>query len=247
MPVISPLHNAGFQNRLSFVYDGIDERVEVTNHASFNFAHTDAYTLQKYFELNGIGITQVLCGKRFGNATYGYVLYVTTANILEMLIQGTAGGRIRVVSTTVLAASTYYQVHCTVDGSANANGVKIYLDGVDDTGAIVQNNLTTTSANTANLMFARQPAVTIPFYMAGYHDEVAVWNVALTPGQVLETRQGTKPKSLKSHSQFANCILWHRNGDGDTFNVTTDHSPLAFNHGTQVNMETADTQTHVPV
>jgi len=139
-------------NDYSLDFDGVDDHVVVTHDASIDFAHTDAFSGSVWVKLGQVNDNQVFFGKRFGNATYGYAFYVRSDNKVELILQGTNGTRIRVASQSTLSISTWYHLAFTYDGSVTASGVKIYINGSDDTDLTpAQDNLNTTTANTANL------------------------------------------------------------------------------------------------
>lgn len=126
--------------------------------------------------------------------------------------------------------------------------LKIYVDGVEDTGVATLSDtaMTTIFNSTADPLIGAQRASggTPNFNFEGNVDEVSLWSVALSASEISEIYNSKSPSVLTDHSQSAALVSWYRMGDGDTFPTLTDN--VGSNNGTMTNMVEADIEEDVP-
>jgi hypothetical protein len=154
-------------------FDGTSGLVSVPDSAAL---HTgDSFTYEAWFKRTTVqGTAQRLISKGVG-PTLGF----GTNNKLVLIAGGT--GAVAVTTSTVAVTDqSWHQVVVTKSGSA----VRLYIDGVDRTGAVTN---TTFASNSAPLVIGR--AQTASGYFSGSIDEVAVYGTALTAQQVQDHRK----------------------------------------------------------
>ena len=86
----------------------------------------------------------------------------------------------------VLTTGVWYHVVATYDGSKNASGIKVYIDGSLGTQNIRSNSLGSNSSSSIGIKttISSRNGGTIP--INGLIDEVGIWNRELTPTEVTE-------------------------------------------------------------
>lgn len=105
---------------------------------SYNRAKFAIACAIKLDALPASGLAGVITTKGvYGGTDTEYLLQVTSGGLLQFSGFKSGSGSFSVNGATVLSTGTYYTVHVNFDGAnaTEANRVKIYLDGVDDTDA----------------------------------------------------------------------------------------------------------------
>ena len=147
-----------------------------------------------------------------------------------------------VISTGVVPNDgQWHHLLGTFDGTTNANGMKLYIDGV-------LNNQTTASSTGINSFTSNEPTIGatiggINWRFEGNIDEVAIWN----------SDQSSNINSIYSPSgaldlSSLNPLSWWRMGDGDSFstNWTLIDNGSGGNDATSVSMPEEARVTDVP-
>lgn len=159
------------------------EHVNCGNIAGFE--RTDPFSLECWFKwLSGANLA--LMGKITNIIGVGYYIIFTTGQVY-FNIQNTQANRIKV--RTVLAGlmdNNWHHLVITYDGSSDASGVHIYIDGNDEATYVAQNDLSMTIINSANFNFGMMkdqfddPA----FYYNGKIDEGVIYDRELSQSDV---------------------------------------------------------------
>jgi len=140
---------------------------QAPNSASLNVA--DTFSIVAWIKITTIGAHQMIISRPID----GYDFRVDATGHLSLVKTWVS---IIVTSTTTMATGSYHMVAVTKNGAT----VKLYIDGMDRTG-VVSNR--TISANGSVTQIGRNAHDTLdPF--GGSIDEVALWNVALTAGDI---------------------------------------------------------------
>ena len=131
----------------------------------------------------------------------------------------------------------WIHILATYDGTANTNGIKLYIDGVLNAQGTASstgiNSFTSSEPNIGRLTGQNQ------WNFEGNIDEVAVWNSELSASDA-NAIGSTIPTDLTSY----NPIGWWRMGDGSTYPTINDAA--GSNDGTMTNMSAANFVTDVP-
>jgi len=146
--------------------------------------------------------------------------------------------------TGVLDQNIWQHLCFTYDGSTNASGLNMYVDGTNrPTDNVVEDSLNATISNSDDLELGLTTGgiVNVTF------DEFSMWDKELTSAEVTEIYNGGSPTILTSHSASANLEGWWRMGDGtgDTVDAIVDQSTNS-NDGTMIGPGTHSLSTDTP-
>lgn len=228
-----------FSNTKSVDFDGVDDFVDMGD--VLDFERTDAFSISLWFKRTRSGVSEFLVAKQESSGDLkGYTIILPTDNKVTFVFRNNpaSSGRLIVDGTTAITDTNWHHTVVTYDGSSATSGVKIYLDGSDDTGA-VQGTLSATTVNSIPFQIgARNGGVEF----SGKIDETAVFNTELSSSDVTAIYNSGIPASLSSYSSL---VSWWRMGDNDTFPTLTDNGS-GGNNGTMTNMVAGDIQTDVP-
>jgi hypothetical protein len=180
-------HNfvAGFTDQYSFLLDGVNEKLITNNDYVFNV--NKKLSLSCRVNLQALGIFQTFISNRYYDGKYnGFQLGITNTNYFYLILfddsaNGTETLRVdyQVVSTT----DNWYQFGATYDGSNDANGIKLYVNGSQVVGTINHNSARPGIDRIAPINIGAHNQDTA--YLNGYIDEVSLWdNVELTATQM---------------------------------------------------------------
>jgi len=160
-------------------------------HASagdFNFERTDAFSIVVAFKRNRTSaITETLLGKTdwTTNARRGWSFGFKAPDSLRLFLFNTSSPDIAVsvsMSTRVLDTTSWHLSVCTYNGSSNADGVKIYFDGLQQGTKITHNNLSATTVST--VPFAIGAEQNAQFYLFGSIGPTQIVNKVLSADEV---------------------------------------------------------------
>jgi hypothetical protein len=183
-----PTYNSS--NGGSIVFDGVDDYVNITN--QIQFERTNPFTLAAWANSTNVNNNQIINNE---NASYrGYQLGISNNGTPYFFIRSVVTtSYIGLTTQLVLSTNQWYYIVGTYDGSSNANGGKIYINGISVDINIVGNNLTTTTiSNETTWIGRRRPATTGPF--VGRIPQVQIYNRALSQQEVLQNFNATRAR-----------------------------------------------------
>ena len=228
-----------FSNTKSVDFDGVDDFVNMGD--VLDFERTDAFSISLWFKRTRSGVSEFLVDKSESSGNYrGYFLLLANDDNLITFVLRSSNihtQRFIVDGTTAITDTNWHHTVLTYDGSSATSGVKIYLDGSDDTGAVTGTLSATTVNSNPFQIGARNGGNTF----SGKIDEVAVFNSELSASDVTAIYNSGTPLSLSSY----NPISWWRMGDNDTYPTLTDNGS-GGNNGTMTNMVSGDIVADVP-
>lgn len=171
----------------SLAFDGTNDVVTISG-ANYAFDRTDPFTISLWLKGSDTGQEEVLFSKVAGGgaAKIGYELQISTTNVLRMYLNNniSTGNNIEVTGTTNIHDGEWHFAAMTYDGSSNASGTKIYIDGVDES-STVTDGLTATINNAVNINVCRRPG-SADLHYDGSIDDLRVYNRALSAVEVFE-------------------------------------------------------------
>jgi hypothetical protein len=176
-------------NNGSIVFDGINDYVDTTN---IQFERTNLFTLSAWVKSSNVNNNQIINNE---NTSYrGYQLAINGNNQVFFMLRNTVSSNFIGARTELsLAANQWYNTTATYDGSSNANGIKIYVNGIIQNVAILGNNLSqTTISNVTTYIGIRRPSTPGPFN--GKISQVSVYNRALSAEEVQQNFNATKSR-----------------------------------------------------
>lgn len=147
-------------------FNGSSGEVSVPSSTSLNAG--DRFTIEAWVKRGSTGTTQVIASKQ----TNAWMLLFNTQNRLVLQQAGSTA-----INTSTVAVTDTGGWHHVV-ATKNASTVRLYIDGEDVTGTTSNRTL---ANNTLPLVMAHNASTS---RLNGSLDEVALYNIALTAGQV---------------------------------------------------------------
>ncbi len=182
-----------FTTPYALSFDGVDDRVTVADDTDLDFGTNDAFSAAAWMNAGPLtGNFQTIVHK-IDDTTSDRNGYLLTYNegTLEVWIIADAdvNNLIRVPASAPVAIDEWHHVGFTYDGSSTAAGVRIYIDGVDMTGAPLIDALSGSILNAKPFeMGYRSDAFAQPF--SGMLDDVRVYSTDLSSSEMAELSAG---------------------------------------------------------
>ena len=224
-----------FTNTLSTTFDGTDDYVKV---GTSSLGITTAISISAWVKTASSGSNQyIIAEDPRSNGKRNWILQIRADGKFQCVIWSSNGSSL----TSSITPLTYnngqwHNVIATFDGTTNANGLKIYVDGTLASQATASVSGIFSFSSSEPTIGAEGSALNLTFL--GNIDEVAVWNSDQSANA--SAIGGTIPTDLTSYSPLS----WWRMGDGDTYPTITDNA--GSNDGTMVNMSAANFVADVP-
>ncbi len=221
-----------FTNTKSIALDGVDDFVRI---GTTSLGITNAISISAWAKTSNSTSNQYIIAED-----------PRSANNRNWLLQFRANGQIQCViwasnGSSVTSAVTpltynngnWLHILATFDGTTNADGLKIYVNGSNVVQATASVSGIFSSSSSEPIIGGDSTTPTLPFN--GNLDEVAVWNSDQSANASAIYGTGV-PTSLASYSPLS----WWRCGDGDTAPTLTDNGS-GGNNGTMNNFSTFST------
>lgn len=237
-------------------FDGSNDFVTMGN--VLGFERTAARTVGFWAKWTSSGTTQSVFNKLQNTSPFpGWDIFFSSAGNVgfAMYNQGDTAGapnRIRIVTTAAYNDGRWHHIVGTYDGSSNATGMAIYIDGSVAGTAISANNLTASMLTTAPMCFGARGQAPLLFPFAGVAHDFFIYDKQLSAGEVATIHASHCPPDLTAVGPTANLIGYWLAGEhkGDTnlaaeatsFPTVPDASSGA-NAGTMTNMSAAAVET----
>jgi hypothetical protein len=182
-----------YENSYSMDFDGTNENVGISYNAAFDFERTDPFSFSIRFKYETAVELMILMAKQQTGAPFrGYAFSFDPATQkFQMSLKSTVTtNEVRVDSVAQsLIIGTVYQIAFTYDGSSSASGVKMYLDSAPIGTTTAVDNLSATTKSNISLFFAQFSTIVTQTQL----NTGRLWNVALTPAQVITDYNGGTP------------------------------------------------------
>ena len=160
----------------------------------------------------------------------GWQLALDSGRARMILENDAASNRLDVRTTYDLQPFLYnglfHHVMATYDGSTDASGVTIYVNGVPAPTEIMYDTLDTDDCTTAiDLNIARTD---YGFYYDGYLAHISIWSDELTSSEATTIYNGGRPGdlALTAPAIAGKLVTWWQTGDGDDGAGTDDSTGL---------------------
>lgn len=176
---------------------------------NFRFLPTDHFSISAWVFVTSFANFPVIFGNEAA-ASGGFDFFFLTNGGLDLQWASHAGGEIEVQTTSTFLLNTWYHVVLTYNGSNNASGVAIYVNGASISLNVVHNTALSTPIGYGGPTRIGNDNVAQLF--DGYIDEVSVWNTALSSGQVSALYNNGNPTNLANSANLTN---WYRMGDAN--------------------------------
>lgn len=165
----------------SLSFDGVNEFINCTNNPAFNFGIGNAFSFESWVKFDNLSGGRFIVSKwtRPSPTDVRAYTFGTNGTKLRFGFFSSNTNLIAVESTINLITGVWYHLAATYNGSADASGVKLFINNVENS-AIITNNLSGVATNTEPLQIGGQDT----FFTAGQIAKARVWNVELTPAEV---------------------------------------------------------------
>lgn len=214
-------------------FDGLNEYIDSGNDSSLDFTSSDPFSVSIWFNSNDVSLTKIMCGKRESVDFIGYTLLTSSSNIRLVLRGGGGSDAMFVDTSSSLNNDTWYNAIATYNGSFDASGVTIYLNGVSQPTILTLDSLTSTISNSDIFAIGQSHG----FFWDGFLDEASVWNKELS--SIEATAIFNKGRINVDYSDISNLISHWKMGENDTFSGSnwTVVDEQGTNTGISVNMD----------
>ena len=161
--------------------NGSSQYLTVADNASFNYSN--GLTIATWVKINSAPSTAggIWSDIDTGSQYNGVRVLVLSDRTIQFRL-GNATTYYTLVSSTALSTGAWHQVTCTFDGTSSTAGtMKIYIDGVQETGTTATSNFGVT--DNSDVKYIGQ-TIGQSYYLNGSLDELQVYNQALMASDV---------------------------------------------------------------
>jgi len=175
--------NANKQSNYSLDFNGSDY-INVSNDTSLNFGRTDSFSISAWVKRVGNETTQFIFSKATNSSPYtGYSIYINPSNQIASNINISYPSNHLSVNGNTTLNTSWNHVCVTYDGSSNATGIKLYLNGSEETTSSTgQTSITGTLSNSHPVNIGARNSSDL--FFNGQIDEVNIFTRALSSGEV---------------------------------------------------------------
>lgn len=234
-------------------FGGVNERVDMGD--VLGFEYNEPFSFSFWCRFSDTDVMAIISKMGASTAYQGYFIYVQQHVRFQLSNNYAAGANILDVNISeTINDNNWHHVVVTYDGSADASGVAIYVDGSSKSLTTNWNTLSATIVTSNTFQIGDRTAQTLPY--TGDMDEVSVYNAELSSGDVTAIYNSGTPTDLTTLASAANLVAWWKMGDGDTFPTLQDSGLVGYNlsaedlspsgnDGTPTNMESGDVSSDV--
>jgi len=220
---------SGFGYRYGYEFDGVDENLNFGN--ILDNDGTQAFSIS--FWVNGIVNSDWIFSKQTKRYE-GMEIFSGGSRQLELTLGRTSTDRIACRSTNAIPLNEWTLCTITYTGSKTVAGVKMYLNGVEETLITVRDTFSGSSANSGGFLIGSVNWASL--YLLGRLDDVQYYDFVLSGSNVTDIYNigyVTAPTAAPIHH-------W-KLGEEDTFSTNwTVKDSVGSLDGTSVNMEEVD-------
>lgn len=165
----------------SLVFDGVNETIDCTNNAAFDFSPGNAFSIESWVKFDNLTGGRFIVSKWTRPTPTDIRAYYLSTNSNKLRFAFFSSNTSAIITETVNTLSTglWYHLVLTYDGTGDASGVNMYINNVENS-TIIRNDLTGVTTNTEPLQIGGQDT----FFTAGTIAKARVWNVELTAADV---------------------------------------------------------------
>jgi hypothetical protein len=169
---------------------GTDKDEEIYGTSSIcNFERTDPWTMECWFKPSETPVGNTEFFNKMNETTWTgfWIAYYSSHKITVALKHSNSpSNRIEIEYPFTFTAGNWYHLVCSYNGSSLASGVKVYINNIQLTPAIIYNNLTLSILNSQIFRVGHDPTPPVldESYLKGTIDEVVVYDRVLSAEEV---------------------------------------------------------------
>ena len=180
----------------SWVFDGTTDEVEFGDSVPIvaDLEYNSSFTFMQWHNQDTIGEYHGLLNRGKDGGTYrGIHQTINTSNRTEFNLVHTLSQRIKKTGTsTTFAAGVWYMCGFTYDGSTNASGFKIYVNGIEESTTTNNDNLGSNTIKGYGLQLGDRDGGGVD--MDGKSTLGLIYNRELTATEMLQNYNSTKAR-----------------------------------------------------
>ena len=174
----------------SIVFDGTNDFVEIQNQIQFD--QTDPFTLSSWVKSSNVSNELIINNE---NILYtGYRLNINVNANIEIGLRNSISDDIAIETLNSINANTWYHIVGTYDGTSNVSGMKIYINGVEESTNTISNTLTSSTLSNQRTLLGIRRLSPPPDPLRGNIANVQIYNRALSAQEVLQNYNATKTR-----------------------------------------------------
>jgi four helix bundle protein len=232
-------------------FDGGNDSVNISNESNFDFERTNTFSVSAWVYRNTNSGPHTIVSKRLngGNFPGWYFSARNGGNVLDVVFRDSLGN-----SFTTSSVSDHFlprawdHVVFVYNGNSSNTGVRIYINGVDDTSS-GSGTVSVSILNDNNLIIGVDPPGASD-YWPGKIDDVRIYNRALSATEIKQLYNAGAAKFNVSQTRTGGTLdsglvgYWTFDGKDTNWgsNTTIDKSGSG-NTGTMTNMSTSTSPT----
>lgn len=167
-----------------FSLDGVNDYVDFGD--VLDNDGTQAQSVSFWVKLNSTS-NQLLVGKQNNAIPYnGWGVVMVSSKIYYAFFNNVPSIMAQTENTQVLTTGVWYHVVATYDGSKNASGIKVYIDGSLGTQNIITDTLGSNSSSASGVKATISSRNGSTLMSNSTIDEVGIWNRELSASEVTE-------------------------------------------------------------
>lgn len=186
-----------YENTHSLLFNGVSDYVEFPQTGDFDWQTSSTFTISAWIKISSYTARNTIYSKTSSPTFKGFWFRVdaTTGRLFAFVAVAAASNSVRITSTNVVPLNTWTHVAWTYNGNGLASGMEFYIDGVQETKVIINDNLIG-NAQTTDL--GRIGATSDnAYHLNGYLTEFRVWNVAQNAAFISDDYNGGAPKEAQ--------------------------------------------------
>ena len=174
----------------SIVFNGTNDFVEIQNQIQFD--QTDPFTLSSWVKSSNVSNELIINNE---NILYtGYRLNINVNANIEIGLRNSISDDIAIETLNSINANTWYHIVGTYDGTSNVSGMKIYINGVEESTNTISNTLTSSTLSNQRTLLGIRRLSPPPDPLRGNIANVQIYNRALSTQEVLQNYNATKTR-----------------------------------------------------
>ena len=190
----APTWTTGFRNEsLAMSFNGSSQYADYGNLVAYNFERTDTFSGAAWVYCTNISnlASSIFAKSAMPNPNRGWVFNLfnrqslTSVSLALSLVNADVTNIIEVTSpANSITQNRWYHVAFSYDGSSNAAGVKLYINGVLQTLTVNTNNLSQTMQSTISFTIGARDPAAIGQYFPGQIDDARLYSRVLTATEI---------------------------------------------------------------